>query len=1075
MATPASNQRPPLSNDELQQRRRDIQRGLRRAGRAALAALAVVVALAVAAAWQAELARRSAASETIAKLAAHHAAREVREELWRSQLLDAKFYRVNGGFGQRTKDLEIIAQAAAYRPSVELRNEAIAALVLPDLGTNLWWNEEDNSPAPSAFTVDLAYFVPASENGHVAVCQASNQLPVAEFDGPPASIRFSQFSPDSRLVAVRFRDGGVRIWDWRARQLVLAASSWQGSAGFPAFDFTPDSRELWLSNPDLSLERYALPEGKPLPLPPMKVSAAGLRLDRSGRRLLGFEGKAISAWDVATGARLGTWTLPGDVWCAAWHPHSREFAVGTYGPGVFVGEIGQTNLDLLEASGPGGAPTVITFTPDGLSVLAGGWGNVFAVWDFASCKLALHSRQDYFIQLSDNGQSAAVGDEGRGYGVRAFLNPVGVRRLRVPQQLSGQVSAAAWHPNGQWLVLANGGGWSLWDAARGELQVAREAGYCRSVQFLSDGQGFLTGGAAGPSLWPVVVVDGKPQVGEPRRLLPDDAGTNERAALSPDNTRFAAVGQHGAFLGALDGNSPPTPIPGGTGLDTVEFSPDGRWLRVGGHHRTTVNMHSAETGALVTNLPTGTAGGFFVPGRSELMASGPSAVTFWQLGTWQLLRRFPILDATACANFAGFWPDGSCALANGNDQMLRLWDLGANRELACLRLPEGSAVWAGVFDPAGRFMATTTSYSFLRLWDFPALRGALARLGLDWPEGQPGDGFVPELASWQQSLPPASEVGELTVLPSASPLPLAIILSGMVLAILFLVYMMNYQRRLFLAYGDSDTLAAQQARALQETQAALLHSEKMKALGTLAAGVAHDFNNLLSVVRLSSELIEERTPMDETMRGNFDAIQQAVQRGRGIVNSMLGYARDDGQVRSFTANILVSEAVALLSKPFLSGLVLEIEVDGALPQLLGRKGRVEQMLLNLIVNAAEAMGGRGALRVAACAVDEAPGCVLPPRAAESYVEISVADSGPGIAPEVLLRIFEPFFTTKTKGAQRGTGLGLSMLYTMAKEDGIGVGVESEPGRGTKFRLFLPVASPVGATCPLADAGTPAQT
>jgi signal transduction histidine kinase len=116
---------------------------------------------------------------------------------------------------------------------------------------------------------------------------------------------------------------------------------------------------------------------------------------------------------------------------------------------------------------------------------------------------------------------------------------------------------------------------------------------------------------------------------------------------------------------------------------------------------------------------------------------------------------------------------------------------------------------------------------------------------------------------------------------------------------------------------ELDTLAAQQALVLQETHAALLHRNKMQALGTMAAGVAHDFNNLLSVIRLSSELIEEEMQPDGVAKDNFDAIQQAVQRGRGLVNSMLSYARDDGQVRSFTANDLVSEAVALLTKPFL--------------------------------------------------------------------------------------------------------------------------------------------------------------
>lgn len=113
------------------------------------------------------------------------------------------------------------------------------------------------------------------------------------------------------------------------------------------------------------------------------------------------------------------------------------------------------------------------------------------------------------------------------------------------------------------------------------------------------------------------------------------------------------------------------------------------------------------------------------------------------------------------------------------------------------------------------------------------------------------------------------------------------------------------------------------------------------------------------------------------------------------------------------------------------------------------------MLLNLILNAAEAMNGHGTLVLGARSAATPRHCVLPPGEAPGYVELFVKDSGPGIPPEVLPRIFEPFFTTKAIGAQRGAGLGLSMLYTMAREDGVGVAVETEPGGGSTFRLLLP--------------------
>ena len=124
---------------------------------------------------------------------------------------------------------------------------------------------------------------------------------------------------------------------------------------------------------------------------------------------------------------------------------------------------------------------------------------------------------------------------------------------------------------------------------------------------------------------------------------------------------------------------------------------------------------------------------------------------------------------------------------------------------------------------------------------------------------------------------------------------------------------------------------------------------------------------------------------------------------------------------------------------------------------LGR-GRLEQILLNLVVNASEAMQGKGRLKISLHTRSSMPAkfYALRPSAAKYFVELAVADSGPGIAPENLLRLFEPFFTTKRAGAQAGTGLGLSLVYAIAQQDGLGLSVESEPDKGATFTIVVPV-------------------
>jgi signal transduction histidine kinase len=277
--------------------------------------------------------------------------------------------------------------------------------------------------------------------------------------------------------------------------------------------------------------------------------------------------------------------------------------------------------------------------------------------------------------------------------------------------------------------------------------------------------------------------------------------------------------------------------------------------------------------------------------------------------------------------------------------------------------------------------------------------------------------------------------------------------------ILLALSVLNRQYRLVQSYHQIDKLASQRASELELAQKELLHGQKMKALGTLAAGIAHDFNNLLSIIRLSNDVIGRDAATNSSVREEVESIENAVQQGRAVVRSMLGYSRKAAdQPCLYTPGDVLADTVALLSKQFLGGIVLTMDVDRATPQVWGAPSRLEQILLNLIVNAAEAMNGHGRLFIAAKNRPSLPdeSLVLRPRPGQEYVEFSVSDSGPGIAPEIFPRIFEPFFTTKIVGTSPGTGLGLSTVYTIAQQDGLGLAVKTEQGVGTTFRVWIPV-------------------
>lgn len=288
---------------------------------------------------------------------------------------------------------------------------------------------------------------------------------------------------------------------------------------------------------------------------------------------------------------------------------------------------------------------------------------------------------------------------------------------------------------------------------------------------------------------------------------------------------------------------------------------------------------------------------------------------------------------------------------------------------------------------------------------------------------------------------------------------LVLILSvALVIALFFAALALNRHRKLRLAYAEVERKIAERTRELEIANRELLHGQKMNALGTLSAGIAHDFNNILSIIKGSAQIIEDNLDRPEKVRTRLDRIKTVVQQGAGIVEAMLGFSRgSDQQTGLCSVNAIVKDTIKLLGDRFLREVEVRFEPGRDLPDISIARDFVQQVLLNFIFNAAESMSGRKEIAITVRQLDLPPaGSVLSPARAENYIAISVQDSGSGIAPENLLRIFEPFFTTKAMSARRGTGLGLSMAYELAKKMEAGLSVSSVVGQGSTFTIILPV-------------------
>jgi PAS domain S-box-containing protein len=246
---------------------------------------------------------------------------------------------------------------------------------------------------------------------------------------------------------------------------------------------------------------------------------------------------------------------------------------------------------------------------------------------------------------------------------------------------------------------------------------------------------------------------------------------------------------------------------------------------------------------------------------------------------------------------------------------------------------------------------------------------------------------------------------------------------------------------------------AEQETSTLETQ--LRQSQKMEAIGTLAGGIAHDFNNLLTGILGYANLLKLQTNEETSTYEAADVIEKAAQRASELTKQLLGFARQ-GKLQNSAVDLhaLITESVELLRRTIDKSVSINLRMDADTSEVMGDPSQLQLVMLNLAVNARDAMPDGGDLTVETTCIDvnQRIHADLEPG---SYLRLRVSDSGAGIPADIRERIFEPFFTTKAQG--QGTGMGLATVYGIVKNHDGNVTVESAPGNGTTFEVLLPLA------------------
>lgn len=267
-----------------------------------------------------------------------------------------------------------------------------------------------------------------------------------------------------------------------------------------------------------------------------------------------------------------------------------------------------------------------------------------------------------------------------------------------------------------------------------------------------------------------------------------------------------------------------------------------------------------------------------------------------------------------------------------------------------------------------------------------------------------------------------------------------------------------YEARCVLCGNDEVLVVIRNITEKRRLEQQVLQAQKMESLGTLAGGIAHDFNNILAGILGYASFLKSKLSPDHDFFKYVDTIERSAIRAADLTSKLLAFTRGDKvNYKPLNINKLIRETLEIIRHTIDKSISVETKLDESLPTIVGDVGQIQQVVMNLCVNARDAMSGGGKLIIVSEKALSAD--VDPQRPADAkagmYVKISVSDSGTGMDKEVLARIFDPFFTTKAKG--QGSGLGLSVVYGIVKGHEGFVTVSSQPGQGSMFNAFFPVS------------------
>jgi serine/threonine protein kinase/WD40 repeat protein len=708
--------------------------------------LMVIAAGASLAAWKLERERDRALAH---QRTAEQAEEQSKEQLWNALLSQARANRWSGRVGRNFDSLDVLTRAAALHPSLDLRNEAIACMALPDLRLVREWDCGLPCGFGVTFDAELKRYAVSDERGAISIRSLADNRELLRLPGAGFPAWIMQFSPDSRFLAARCHcpDGDtntILIWDiGKAIQTGEPPVSPRRLDG-RFWDFHPDGRHLAVSCMDDALRPLRLydllDKGPPIELSRDEPTWC-LAFDPKGRRLgvasnvplVDFEEQIYPVYvhDVETGKRLLRLRSPALVRGLSWRDDGRRLAGAAADGNVYVWDL-QSERPVMALIGHQSSVTNTVFQRGGELLASAGWDGVVRLWDAETGRQLLAIPAAAPLRLKRH--HLALSLDGARVGLYKIAPGHVCRTLRGHNETGTGLWSTAFHPDKPVLATTCDDGVRLWDAGAGRQIAAQALCGCQSALFLSDGD-LLTSSSAGLERWrltPAASEGGRTRLERLPWTGPVMAGARRMALDGDGRTLAALIGYRQAALlqgdrwtkRSLDLSVPKAGF--------IALSPKGRWAAIGTWHGNGTRIWDLHSGKQVgKELPGGDACMAFSPDGQWLVNGTQHEYRFWKVGSWRSGLRIPRTSAAAPGPLA-FTTDGKILAIAHSIREVRLIETATGRERATLTAPEPHPIRWLCFRPDGEQLAVACANGVLQLWDLRRIRERFAEMGLDW-------------------------------------------------------------------------------------------------------------------------------------------------------------------------------------------------------------------------------------------------------------------------------------------------------------------------------------------------------